>query len=167
MATRPRRKTPHIKIDRSTLSPFAEAALMQLLPELYKNSENKKQAITKLQNFKRAVQTVINRVKSEKWQPKPPQKRSPRQEEKRRAWFEQKRRERIDEPKTKQQIEDEMPEKTLEQFIEDNRAKPLVKPAAPAPAKPKTWYELQTHDDIERAAARGEKWAIEQLEDEE
>lgn len=159
------RRKPFV-VKRSSLSPFPTTAISQLLPEVWQNAHNKIQALQELRRVKAVVQAVINRVDGEPWKiKKKPQKRNARSAAQRAEWF-AKRRAGTEKYKT-----GEAPTMTLAEYEESIR-QPVLPGPKPVPVKTREQIarELnqQTSDriELEKAALRGERWAIEQLEEE-
>jgi hypothetical protein len=153
-------KPKHITVNRHALSPHAGAAILQLLPELWRNAENKKQALERLRHLKQTIQIVINTVAHDRWrEPKKPQKRNAKSAAQRAEWFA--KRLAGTETYKADKIEPEQT-KTLQQYEEDNRAQPLpvtpVRPMQPVKTPAQLAYEANLRTSREIAAERGEDW---------
>jgi hypothetical protein len=87
-----------ITVPRATLSPFAETAISQLLPELQHGATTKAAAIRALQRVKAMITARIAQIRETPAPKKVRRERSPEEQAKRDAWFAAHRRDRIDEP---------------------------------------------------------------------
>jgi hypothetical protein len=88
-----------ITVPRAILSPFAETAISQLLPELIQGATTKVAAIRALQRVKTMVTARIVEIRETPAPKKVRRKRSPEEQAKRDAWFAAHRRDGVDEPK--------------------------------------------------------------------
>lgn len=159
-------------VDRCSLSPFPVSAISQLLPEVIANAHNKIEALKELRRVKAVVQAVITRVDEQPWRKKKKRKWNAKATAQRAAWMAQRRAgtERYKADAT-QPVEDEGPELTLAEY-EDSIRQPVLPGPKPVPVKTREQIAREMNQatsdriELEKAALRGERWAIEQLEEE-
>jgi hypothetical protein len=155
MATHPH-QPKKITVNRHTLSPYADSAIMQLLPELLRNADNKKLALKKLRHLKNTIQLVINRVERDRWrEPKKPQKRNAKSAAQRAEWFAKRL---AGTEKYKADEIEPAQTKTLQQYEEDNRAQAWPVTSQPVKSQAQLDYEANLRTSREIAAERGEDW---------